>query len=190
MPKITLNHADGSENRYALEGGLFTVGRAPETAITLSDDASSSYHAVLKRLESGDFAVIDLGSTNPTRVNGTRIAEPYPLQNGDRLLFGDTLAVYESDIPARPRTPHAASRPDSPPQPKGRSVWSRESRDRRRPARESARPGASPDPPAEPSATPPPPAASCGGCLGLLVATALLVCLLLGTSLAARMAQG
>lgn len=97
MPKIRLCHADGSENKFGLAGKLFTIGRAADNDIVLPDGTSSNYHAVLKMTPSGDFSLTDLGSTNHTRVNGKRITTR-DLRGGDRILFGDTLAFYESEI--------------------------------------------------------------------------------------------
>ena len=97
MPKIIINHPDGTQVKYGLNGKVFTLGRAENNDIVLRDGASSSYHAVLKQTDSGDFAVTDLESTNHTRVNGQKVATIL-LTNGDIIQFGDTQAVYESDV--------------------------------------------------------------------------------------------
>ena len=52
----------------------------------LSDEAASARHAVLE-LRYGEWWVEDLGSTNGTVVNGTRI------ERAERLHFGDELAI-------------------------------------------------------------------------------------------------
>jgi pSer/pThr/pTyr-binding forkhead associated (FHA) protein len=39
--------------------------------------------------------LVDLGSTNGTRVNGVRITER-ELRDGDELLFGNTRLVFEA----------------------------------------------------------------------------------------------
>ena len=102
MPKIIINHPDGTQVKYGLNGKVFTLGRAENNDIVLRDGASSSYHAVLKQTDSGDFAVTDLESTNHTRVNGQKVTTIL-LTNGDIIQFGDTQAVYESDV-VRPLT--------------------------------------------------------------------------------------
>ncbi len=187
MPKITLTHADTSEDKYALQGGFFTVGRANDTDINLRDDASSGYHAVLKRLESGDFTVVDLGSTNTTRVNGRRIVEPHRLQDGDRILFGDTLAIYESEIPASARPADGGS-----PEVSGSGGRTREPRraprSKRRRAMQAAAAAAAaaPSAPNQPTPSAVTPAPSGGGCLGLVVAAIFSASLLLGAVLAGQ----
>jgi|GEM_PF-1811220 len=106
MAKITITHADGSETKFGLSGNLFTVGRAGDNDIVLPDGSSSNYHAVLKTLGDDSFSLTDLGSMNLTRVNGTRITT-MDLQNEDRILFGDTLAVFHCD-PGSPKSPEEA----------------------------------------------------------------------------------
>ncbi len=103
MPKILIHYPDGTSAKFGLNGKVFTIGRAENNDIILRDGASSSYHAVLKITECGDFAVSDLESTNHTRVNG-EIVGTLTLMNGDIIQFGDTQAVYESDVPVDGRT--------------------------------------------------------------------------------------
>lgn len=102
MPKILIHYPDGTSAKFGLNGKVFTIGRAENNDIILRDGASSSYHAVLKLTDSGDFAVSDLESTNHTRVNG-QIITTLTLMNGDVIQFGDTQAIYESDVPVRSR---------------------------------------------------------------------------------------
>jgi pSer/pThr/pTyr-binding forkhead associated (FHA) protein len=99
MPKIIIHHPDGESVKYGLQGKVFTIGRAENNDIVLRDGSSSSYHAVMKITDCGDFAVTDLESTNHTKVNGGQITT-MTLMNGDVIHFGDTRAQYESDVPA------------------------------------------------------------------------------------------
>jgi hypothetical protein len=73
--------------RTALTGSRVTVGRLASCALTLTDSTVSREHAALVRR--GDrWWVVDLGSTNGTRVNGVRAAEQ-PVAPGDRIELGD-----------------------------------------------------------------------------------------------------
>lgn len=103
MPKILIHYPDGTTAKFGLNGKVFTIGRADNNDIVLRDGASSSYHAVLKLTDCGDFAVSDLESTNHTKVNGQKVST-MTLMNGDFIQFGDTRAVYESDVPIEGRT--------------------------------------------------------------------------------------
>jgi pSer/pThr/pTyr-binding forkhead associated (FHA) protein len=102
MPKIIIHHPDGESVKFGLQGKVFTIGRAENNDIVLRDGASSSYHAVLKITDCGDFAVTDLESTNHTKVNGQHVSN-MTLMNGDVIQFGDTQAIYESDVPIEGR---------------------------------------------------------------------------------------
>jgi predicted component of type VI protein secretion system len=110
MPKIHFVFPDGSEARFALEGDAFTVGRADDNDIVLPDPRVSSHHLVLKRSQSGNYIINDLGATNPTRVNG-RASALAELTDGDTILLGDTFARYEAPAAALVAPPRPAGRP-------------------------------------------------------------------------------
>lgn len=120
MPKIHFVFPDGAEARFALEGESFTVGRAEDNDIVVPDPRVSSHHLVLKRSQSGNFIVNELGATNPTRINGRKstLAE---LVDNDTLWFGDTYARYESPPATPPRAPGRPARSaiDEPPPARG-----------------------------------------------------------------------
>lgn len=114
MPKLHFVYPDGAEARFSLEGDSFTVGRAADNDIVIPDPRVSSHHLILKRSQSGNYIINDLGATNPTRVNG-RTSALAELSDGDTLMLGDTYARYESPAAAasrsRPgRNPAAAER--------------------------------------------------------------------------------
>ncbi|WP_052664910.1 FhaA domain-containing protein [Nitriliruptor alkaliphilus] len=70
-------------------GSRFVIGRLPSCGLTLDDTTVSREHAALVRR--GDaWWVVDLGSTNGTKVNGRRAAEQ-PVSLGDRLELGDVV---------------------------------------------------------------------------------------------------
>ncbi len=75
---------------YAVDGEI-TVGRATGCGIVLSADTyASQIHARVFRRDD-DLYVEDLGSTNGTFVNGTRISTPVRVRRGDRVQFGQTI---------------------------------------------------------------------------------------------------
>ncbi len=71
---------------FILEEPRFTVGRGPQNSLCLPDAAVSRYHAQIVRL-GRDFLLQDLGSTNGSYVNGTRVSEQL-LNNDDTIQFG------------------------------------------------------------------------------------------------------
>lgn len=83
-------------------GSALTIGRDKNNIIVLTDLLVSRNHAMVRRLGSGDYYVIDSGSSNGTSVNGGRVSSPTRLRNGDRIAIGLTEFVFEQGIqPAR-----------------------------------------------------------------------------------------
>jgi hypothetical protein len=75
------------------EAGL-TIGRLPECEVPVSDRNVSRRHAQIRSAE-GRYAVVDLGSTNGTSVNGALISGPHELQTGDEITVGNTVLRFE-----------------------------------------------------------------------------------------------
>ena len=63
-----------------------TIGRVPESTIVLSDPNASRHHAEL-RLDGDSYELVDLGSTNGSKVNGADVQRRL-LVDGDELTFG------------------------------------------------------------------------------------------------------
>ena len=66
-----------------------TIGRAPDSTLVVDDDYASSRHARIYPAE-GSWIVEDLGSTNGTWIDRTRITAPTVLQVGAPLRVGRT----------------------------------------------------------------------------------------------------
>jgi hypothetical protein len=91
------------------------VGRRPECDIRLEVPNISGRHAEL-RLHRGQWVVIDLGSSNGTKVNGDKIKKK-KLSPGDEVVFARTSRFkIEFDpaaaaVAARPKSEAPQSRP-------------------------------------------------------------------------------
>ena len=66
-----------------------TIGRAPDSTLIIDDDYASSRHARIYPSE-GAWVVEDLGSTNGTWIDRTRITSPTVLPVGVPLRVGRT----------------------------------------------------------------------------------------------------
>lgn len=78
----------------ALRAGRHTIGRLPDCDLHLDDSTVSREHAAVIRR--GDrWWVLDLGSTNGTRVNGRTAAEQ-PLDDGDSIELGDVVVTFRA----------------------------------------------------------------------------------------------
>lgn len=72
-----------------------TLGRDPDVELPLRDGSISRRHCSVERDdESGRYVLRDLGSTNGTRVNGTRVKEPVPLAEGDKIFLGASVVRF------------------------------------------------------------------------------------------------
>jgi FHA domain/Domain of unknown function (DUF1707) len=73
-----------------------TIGRDIACDLVLADLTVSRRHAGLLREAGGGWLLMDLGSTNGTRLNGWRVTSPAPLRPGDMVAFGTiTFVVAE-----------------------------------------------------------------------------------------------
>jgi pSer/pThr/pTyr-binding forkhead associated (FHA) protein len=75
-----------------LRSGML-VGRQDDADIKLTDIFVSAEHARLT-LDGDEWRVTDLGTTNGTFVNGTRIKQPTVLRPGDEVRFGRVRARF------------------------------------------------------------------------------------------------
>jgi pSer/pThr/pTyr-binding forkhead associated (FHA) protein len=73
------------------------IGRE-DTDLAIDDEEMSRRHAVVRR-HANRLQVEDLGSTNGTFVDGTRIAEPTLLGGGAEIKVGATVLVVEGVLP-------------------------------------------------------------------------------------------
>jgi DNA-binding NtrC family response regulator len=83
--------------RFPLDGrhpSRVLLGQSPACEIRLSDHTVSRRHAGFEMEEHG-VRLVDLGSTNGTRVNDLRIADVL-LAGGETIRVGDTVLVVES----------------------------------------------------------------------------------------------
>ena len=93
--QFVLISADG--NRLQIEGEI-RVGRSEDSDLRLVDGAPSRNHARLW-LQDGAAFVEDCESTNGTFVNGSRLASPQKLENGDTVAFDVNQYTFEVVVP-------------------------------------------------------------------------------------------
>lgn len=66
---------------------VFTIGRANDCDLPLTDLTVSRYHAELRR-DGDEWLLVDIGSTNGTRANGWRVGPGFTVRPGDCVTFG------------------------------------------------------------------------------------------------------
>ena len=77
-------------------GTRFTIGRARDCDLCLTDLSVSRTHALLVRREEG-WVLSDLGSHNGTRLNGWLVREPVQVRAGDRVDFGSLAFIIQGE---------------------------------------------------------------------------------------------
>ena len=87
---VYLELPDGSTLPLARETA--TIGRLTDSTIVLNDPNASRRHAELQ-LDGDSYALVDLGSTNGSRVNGVKV-ERQLLRDGDELTFGTVTMTF------------------------------------------------------------------------------------------------
>jgi len=84
-----------SGERIPMKGGTIVVGRLPDSGIPINDANVSRRHAEF-RSSGSSFVIADLGSTNGTKVNGTRISGEQQLRDGDIVSVGGVHIRFEA----------------------------------------------------------------------------------------------
>ncbi|MBA2254913.1 MAG: DUF3662 domain-containing protein [Chloroflexi bacterium] len=89
---IDVRMPGGPVSRLTVRGGTIRIGRAEDNELVLEDDRVSRHHGQLATRQ-GRLVYSDLGSTNGSYANGSRVSE-IALGPGDVLhLGGSTLTV-------------------------------------------------------------------------------------------------
>ena len=88
----SLRLADG--RRVRVTDRAVTIGRMAECDVVVSDESVSRRHAEVRRVGS-DIVLVDLGSTNGTKVNGSGVRERR-LNDGDEITVGTTTMHFEA----------------------------------------------------------------------------------------------
>ena len=92
LPAASIVTSDGE--RVVLGPEPVTIGRLPESTIVINDPNASRRHAEVRRV-GNDVVVVDLNSTNGTRVNGATVSERM-LADGDQIVIGTTVLRFET----------------------------------------------------------------------------------------------
>lgn len=127
MAILKLTAASGDvERELPSDEASMTLGRAEENEWPLEDEAASRRHAEITSTPEG-YLIKDLGSSNGTWVNRTRI-ETHLLEDGDEIRIGGSTLVFSlppaddatvmvdmTNLPNAAATPPAPAEPTPPP---------------------------------------------------------------------------
>ena len=100
--RLIWQRADGSSAEFELGRSPQTLGRDEAADIRVDEPLVSRNHARLE-LREGAWFVLDLGSTNLTRVNGQVVAER-ELKDRDELRFARARVLFRAAGSELPET--------------------------------------------------------------------------------------
>jgi pSer/pThr/pTyr-binding forkhead associated (FHA) protein len=89
--KLVVSEGILTGTTVALQGQTISLGRAHDSTIVLDDDYASSRHARIYPDRDGQWIVEDLGSTNGTYLDRTRLTTPTPIPLGAPIRIGKTV---------------------------------------------------------------------------------------------------
>ncbi|MFE2017880.1 FHA domain-containing protein [Streptomyces sp. NPDC059499] len=89
--KLVVSEGSLTGTTVALQGQTISLGRAHDSTIVLDDDYASSRHARIYPDRDGQWIVEDLGSTNGTYLDRTRLTTPTPVPLGAPIRIGKTV---------------------------------------------------------------------------------------------------
>ncbi|GAB2469678.1 MULTISPECIES: FHA domain-containing protein [unclassified Streptomyces] len=89
--KLVVTEGTLTGTTVALQGQTITLGRAHDSTIVLDDDYASSRHARIYPDRDGQWIVEDLGSTNGTYLDRSRLTTPTPIGPGSPIRIGKTV---------------------------------------------------------------------------------------------------
>lgn len=92
--RARLTVTKGGSGKHELEGRAYVIGRSSSADIALADPSVSGRHAQVSPCE-GQFAIVDLGSTNGTTVDGRALDGEHVLRGGETIGIGDARLRYE-----------------------------------------------------------------------------------------------
>lgn len=114
-PELQIFTPDGKMRSVGLELNRYGLGRAFSNELCYPDlNGISREHLVFER-QGSDWVVRDLGSTNGTLVNGSRITTPHTLQSNDQVVAGQLTVVFTGSVASAPQTVVFVEKLPSPP---------------------------------------------------------------------------
>lgn len=106
--KLSVVSGDGSPTEHSFSQEIVKIGRLATAHLRLEDPKVFRIHAVIEAADDGEsYAIIDMGSTEGTFVNGERVSKRR-LSDGDEIRVGDTTIrvgdALAAAVPAPPAT--------------------------------------------------------------------------------------
>ncbi|MBC8100885.1 MAG: FHA domain-containing protein [Armatimonadetes bacterium] len=112
--RLVVRRGPQPNQTYDLIKDVTTLGRDITNDIVINDPEVSRHHLRLARTPEG-CTLEDLGSTNGTFINGTRMSGSRPLNNGDSVGLGETVTLGYERVRAGAGAPSMGDAPAAQP---------------------------------------------------------------------------
>ena len=96
MAYLVVKHSNGTSEEMPLSRLRTTIGRSARSDLCIPDAFASRLHAEIRQ-EGESFWLIDLGSANGTRLNGSPVTATMPLNPGNEIQIGETSIIFQSE---------------------------------------------------------------------------------------------
>ena len=93
MYRLLIERRDRRPQVFRLVRKTTTIGRGKDTDLLLPDISVSRHHAKIEQRDTG-LVLVDLGSQNGTKVNGSVVTE-HELKSGDQIQVGKFVMIFE-----------------------------------------------------------------------------------------------
>jgi serine phosphatase RsbU (regulator of sigma subunit)/pSer/pThr/pTyr-binding forkhead associated (FHA) protein len=96
MPQLIVKKSDKQVDIVSLSRLRTTIGRSARSDVCIPDAFASRLHAEVRQ-EGDAYWLLDLGSANGTRYNGSVVMAAIPLKSGGEIQIGETTIVFEDE---------------------------------------------------------------------------------------------
>lgn len=95
MPRIQFTTPAGASGVLELDAERMSIGRADDNMLIIADDSVSSHHGEVS-FDGSSWTLTDLGSTNGTKLGGSRV-DAVSLAPGGAFQLGNVDCVFVGD---------------------------------------------------------------------------------------------
>lgn len=96
MPQLIVKTAERLTDKVPLSRLRTTIGRSARSDVCIPDAFASRLHAEVRK-EGDAYWLLDLGSANGTRYNGSLVSLPMPLTPGGEIQIGETVIIFDDE---------------------------------------------------------------------------------------------
>src|SRR3954447_25958556 len=97
MPDLVIKYADRPGDKFSITRLRTTIGRSARSDICIADAFASRLHAEIRQ-EGEGFWLLDLGSANGTKLNGSVVQNTLPLYPNAEIQIGETRIRFENEL--------------------------------------------------------------------------------------------